>query len=304
MKRAVSISIGSSKRNKEAEIEILGEKIHIERIGTDGDVEKAARMYQDLDGKVEAFGVGGAVLGLMLEDQWYTLHSVQSMVRFVKETPVVDGTALKMSLEAQAADVVEMIWDDSQPRTALLMSGVDRYGLSRCFLDAGYESVIGDIMFTLGVPVAIHTDRSLKRLARMLIPVLGRLPFHWLYPTGEKQEERTPKFINHFDWATVIAGDCHYITHYMPDKLENKIIVTNTTTESDRELFKSAGVKQLITTTPMYNGRTFGTNMLEAALVAASGRTEAVDYANPGSYLADISQLVDQLDLSPKAQEL
>jgi hypothetical protein len=38
------------------EVELLGEKVVIERIGTDGDMEKAAQMYKDLDGKVDAFG--------------------------------------------------------------------------------------------------------------------------------------------------------------------------------------------------------------------------------------------------------
>jgi len=51
MKRAVSISIGTSKRDKSVEIELLGEKILIERIGTDGDMEKAAQLYKELDGK-------------------------------------------------------------------------------------------------------------------------------------------------------------------------------------------------------------------------------------------------------------
>ena len=60
MKRAVSISIGTSKRNKAVEIELLGEKVSIERIGTDGDMEKAAQLYRELDGKVDAFLVGQA----------------------------------------------------------------------------------------------------------------------------------------------------------------------------------------------------------------------------------------------------
>ncbi len=73
MKRAVSISMGSSKRNKAVEVELLGERVTIERIGTDGDMEKAARLYQELDGKVDAFGVGGADLGLLVDDKWYPL---------------------------------------------------------------------------------------------------------------------------------------------------------------------------------------------------------------------------------------
>ena len=35
MKRAVSISLGSSKRDKSIEVELLGEQVRIERIGTD-----------------------------------------------------------------------------------------------------------------------------------------------------------------------------------------------------------------------------------------------------------------------------
>ena len=70
MKRAVSISIGSSKRDKTVQIELLGETVQLERIGTDGDIEKAARLYQELDGKVDAFGVGGTDLGLRVAGRW------------------------------------------------------------------------------------------------------------------------------------------------------------------------------------------------------------------------------------------
>ncbi|MCD4672026.1 MAG: hypothetical protein K8R77_05115 [Anaerolineaceae bacterium] len=305
MKRAVSISIGSATRDKTVEIELMGETIRLERIGTDGDMEKAANLYRDLDGKVDAFGVGGAVLGLMLDDRWYTLQSVQSLIRHVHQTPVVDGTGLKMTLERKAAAVVdEQLGSEIHHRKALLMSGVDRYGLSRSFMDAGYDCVIADLMFAVGLPFPIRTDRGLKRVANALIPILGRVPFEWLYPTGEKQEVRTPKFEKYFSWASVIAGDCHYITHYMPDDMHGKIIVTNTTTQADRELLCSCGVKHLVTTTPVYDGRSFGTNMMEAAIIAALGRTEPVDYAHSGEYLELMAKMVDQLNMTPKVQEL
>src|SRR5512140_424800 len=90
MKRAVSISIGSSKRNKAVEVTLLGEKVSIERIGTDGDMEAAALKYKELDGTVDAFGVGGADLGALVDGKFFPFHSVQPMVRFVKKTPLVD----------------------------------------------------------------------------------------------------------------------------------------------------------------------------------------------------------------------
>ena len=51
MKHVVSVSIGSSKRDHKIEVELLGEKILIERRGTDGDLERAAQMLKELDGE-------------------------------------------------------------------------------------------------------------------------------------------------------------------------------------------------------------------------------------------------------------
>jgi len=62
MKRAVSISLGSSERDKRVKITLEGEPIEIERIGTDGDIQRAKDLFTRLDGKVDALGVGGVDL--------------------------------------------------------------------------------------------------------------------------------------------------------------------------------------------------------------------------------------------------
>jgi hypothetical protein len=163
MKRAVSISLGSSKRNKAVEVTLLGEKVSIERIGTDGDMEAAARKYQELDGKVDAFGVGGADLGVLVDKKWYPLFSVKPMVRFVKETPLVDGTGLKSTLESKSAAFLDANIKDyinERGRKAFVMTGVDRWGMTQSFLDAGYECVFGDLMFSLGIPIALHSAKQ------------------------------------------------------------------------------------------------------------------------------------------------
>lgn len=300
MKRAVSISIGSSKRNKAVEITLLGERVRIERIGTDGDMEAAALKYKELDGIVDAFGVGGADLGLMVDDKWYPLHSVQPMVRYIKKTPVVDGTGLKITLERQSAPYLEariQPYIDRLGRRAFIMTGADRWGLTRSFADAGYERVFGDLLFSLGIPIPLHTDKQLKTIAALLMPIAGRLPFDWVYPTGKKQEERKPKHADLFQWATVIAGDCHYIKRYIPDDMRGKIIVTNTTTPEDVEFFRGSGVKYLLTTTPVLDGRSFGANMMEAALIAVSGKGRALTRQ-------EYTELLEKLGFEPSLQEL
>ncbi len=300
MKRAVSISIGSSKRDKAVEVELLGERVRIERIGTDGDMEKAAQLYKELDGKVDAFGVGGADLGVMVANKWYPLYSVESMVRYIEKTPVVDGEGLKNTLENRLATIIDQnIGDYVQERgkKVFITLGVDRWGLTTSFVDAGYECVFGDLMFGLGIPLSVRSTSSLKRLAAIMMPIAGRLPYEWIYPTGEKQEQRQPKWEKYYQWGTVVAGDCHYIKRHMPIRLEGKVIATNTTTPLDVELFREAGVKYLVTSTPVLEGRSFGTNMMEAALVAISGKGRKLTYD-------ELNQLLDQLKFEPQLQEL
>jgi hypothetical protein len=222
------------------------------------------------------------------------------MVRFVKKTPIVDGTGLKITLESKAAPFLDKHIKEfiaAQGRKVFIMTGADRWGLTRSFLDAGYEVTFGDLMFSLGINIPIHTEKQLKTLAALVMPVAGRLPFDWVYPTGEKQEERKPKYPRWFRWATVVAGDCHYIKRYMPDDMQGKVVVTNTTTPEDVALFKKCGVKYLVTTTPVLEGRSFGTNMMEAALIAISGKGRALTSA-------EYNELLNKLGFEPQLQEL
>lgn len=300
MKRAVSISIGSSKRDKAVEVNLLGEKISIERIGTNGDVEAAALKYKELDGKVDAFGVGGTDLGTIVDGKFYPFHSVQKLFRYIQKTPVVDGSGLKNTLENKAPQFLDKKIGDyinSHGRKVMVTVGVDRWGLASSFVEAGYETVFCDLMFTLGIPIPIHSIKGLRALAAVLLPIALRLPFEWIYPTGEKQEIREPKYVKWYEWATVIAGDCHYIKRHMPDNMQGKVIVTNTTTTEDVELFRKCGVKYLVTTTPVLNGRSFGTNMMEAALVGVSGKGRPLTWP-------ELTEMLDKLNLEPQLQEL
>jgi hypothetical protein len=62
----------------------------------------------------------------------------------------------------------------------------------------------------------------------------------------------------------------------MPDDMTGKWIVTNTTTAADVDFLRSIGAELLITSTPRLEGRTFGTNVIEATLVALEGAKHAL----------------------------
>ncbi len=298
MKRAISISLGSSARDKQVEVELLGETVVIERRGTDGDIEKATALFTELDGQVDAFGVGGIDLWVQMGDKRYDIRAPQVMVKNVKQTPYVDGSGLKNTLERKVVQVlVDELGVQYKSGKVLLTLGVDRYGMTLAFHDAGYDLVCGDIMFALGVNIPVRGLKNLNRVAKVLVPIATKLPISMLYPTGEKQDEIIPKFTEWYDWADVVAGDCHYIKRHMPDDLTNTVIVTNTTTEKDMELFKERNVQYVVTSTPILNGRSFGTNMMEAAITAVVGKNRALTHT-------ELDEILQQLDMKPTLHKL
>jgi hypothetical protein len=298
MKRAVSVSLGSSERDKCVDIELLGQPVSIERQGTDGDIEKATARFTELDGKVDALGVGGIDLWVEMDNKKYTISAAHKLVRHVRQTPVVDGGGLKNTLERQ---VVKTLIEELSPLyrsgRVLLTVAIDRYGMTRAFVEQGYDVAYGDLMFAVGVPIALRTFTQFKWAARLLAPIVTKLPISVLYPTGEKQEQIVPKFTRWYQWADVIAGDCHYIKRHMPDDLSGKVIVTNTTTPKDIELFRQRSVRYVVTTTPVLDGRSFGTNMMEAAMTAVAGRNRPLTHA-------ELNEMLAKLNLKPTVHRL
>ena len=134
MRRAVSVSLGSSSRDHAVNADIAGTAVRLERIGTDGDLEKAARLLRDLDGKVDALGLGGADLGFNFGGRRYPLHSILKITRGVEKTPLVDGTGLKAAMEGRAAAFLEeRLGRFVGEKRVLLTSAVDRWEMARSF---------------------------------------------------------------------------------------------------------------------------------------------------------------------------
>jgi hypothetical protein len=272
MKHVVSVSLGSSKRDKVAETEMLGVPFRIERRGTDGDKARFRQLLAELDGNVDAIGLGGCDLYLWAQGRRYTFRDVQRLIAPVKHTPVVDGSGLKNTLERQAVERIEQkrILDWSE-QNVLLVSALDRFGMAEALAERARAVVFGDALFALGIPLPLRNIRTLARLARLVLPIVVRLPFEWVYPTGEKQERNTPRWQRYFRWADVIAGDWHYIRRYAPRNLRGKVILTNTVRQADVDFLRERGADLLLTTTPVFGGETFATNVLEAVIVALSG---------------------------------
>lgn len=298
MKHVLSISLGSSSRDKKARLKLGDETIIVERVGCDGDEKKARALFAEWDGRVDAFGVGGVELYVRVENKNYPLRSGLNLVKEVKQTPCTDGRGLKLTMERNIFQIAESQFRRPiSPRKGMMPVASDRYGMAESLDRAGFDLVFCDLMFGLGIPLPVRGLARLRTLAAILLPVVGLMPVSMLYPTGQNQEENVPKYEKWFNYGPLIAGDFQYIRRHMPLDLSGKVIITNTTTASDVDLMQSRGLSYLVTSTPRLEGRTFGANVLEAALIAYTGK---------GRELSDreLLALVEELNLRPQVQEL
>jgi hypothetical protein len=275
VKRVVSVSLGSSKGDKRVRTTFLGKEFEVERRSAAG-MEAAMALIRELDGHVDAIGLGGIDRYLYAGSRRYTIRDGERLARCATKSPVVDGSGVKNTLERETIHWLsaERVIDFDHSRV-LLLCAVDRFGMAEALDRIAAEIVYGDLLFALELPIPLHTHRAVQRVGQLLLPIVTNLPFEWFYPTGEKQDKVTPKHEKWFRWADVIAGDSKYLFRYMPSPekraLSGKTILTQTLTPDNVETLRRSGAARLITYTPEIEGRTFATNVFEGILVALAG---------------------------------
>lgn len=277
MKTIVSVSLGSSTRDHRAQADLLGETFDISRRGTDGKLDEAIAAVRELDGRVDAIGLGGIDVYLYAGRHRYALRDGLRLLEAAKITPVVDGSGLKNTLEREAVRFMrEDLGIELRGKRVLMVSALDRFGMAQALVDAGADVLFGDFIFALDKDMPVRDLKTFEAMAEKYLPDACKLPFQFFYPTGKKQEKPPePKYPQYYAEADVIAGDFHFMRQFMPERLDGKIVLTNTVTPANVDELRSRGVALLVTTTPEFGGRSFGTNVVEAALLALLGKTWA-----------------------------
>lgn len=298
MKRVVSVSLGSHRRNQDLELDLLGLRLIVQRVGTGGNLDRMARILKTLDGEVDALGLGGVNLTLRAGQRRYLLRDGARLAAQVRQTPLVDGSGIKDTVERDLVPYLQkkLGWPQ-RGQVVLMVSVLDRYGLADALEQAGCRLIIGDALFALGLPVPFYSLSTFRAAAYATLPLLCRLPIGFLYPLGEKQEIARPRFEQFYRRAEIIAGDFHFMRYRLPSDLSGKDVITSTLTARDVQELKERGVRWLVTPGPSFSGRSFGSNVLEAICVALQ---EQHGGANPELY----PDLLHRIGWEPRIEKL
>ena len=293
IKQILGVSLGASERDHRLELEIEGQRVSLQRLGCDGDLQRALTLCRKHDGRVDAIGVGGINIYLELAGRRYDLRDGRLMADAVRRSKLGDGNRVKGLLARRAIAALEAELGSLEGVETLLISAVDRFTLAQILKAAGARLHCADLL-SLGLPIPLRSLEMVKLLARLFLPIIGRLPTHFFYPNQMTKTPRPSRMVARFFRSTqLIAGDFHLIHAQLPKDLRGKAILTNTTTAQDRALLQERGLSLLVSSTPCFKGRTFGTNILEALLLAFIQKPQEEILE------ADLEVLIQRFDLRP-----
>ena len=273
--QVISVSLGSRTRDHRVEIELRGKRFEVWREGCDNDIELLKNRLRELneDPRVVAVGLGGMDFFLNSAGRQFWFREVKPLMKLVPDKPFVGGGGLKSAFEKSAVGyLAQHTGIDLRGKRVLCLSGLDRWGLACGFEEAGAHVRYGDLLWALGIPWVLNSQKSFIRTARTLAPIAVQLPYSMLYDSNaDHTKEPKPNAVAEREYhdADIIAGDYKFVIQHIPKDLSGKWVVTNTTTPRDVELLRSHGIELLMTTTPRLEGRSFGTNLIEACLIAA-----------------------------------
>jgi len=291
MKHVVSVSLGSKKGDFQREVELAGQTVRLVREGVDGDYDRAMERIAELDGHVDAIGLGGIDINIFVAGKAFTVGDGKRLAERAVTTPVVDGSGLKNTLERQVVTELASLGYIKPEMRILMVSALDRFGMADAFVDLGCRCVFGDLIFNIGLDYPLTTLVDLDQLAEKYRKRLLTVPFRMLYPTGSSQDTNTAdsRYAKYYDDADIIAGDGHLVLRHMPERVTGKGILTTTIRPHSLARYVDAGAAWVATTTPDMGGVSSGTNLMEAAIVALMERpTEII---TPADYQEWIEKL-------------
>jgi hypothetical protein len=294
MKTVIGISLGASSQDFEFSTTLLGEKLLVKRLGTDGSLAKATKLVKYWDKRATAIGLG------VLKDKYKA-----GAHRFVdKDSAKLKAVATKVSVTTggQLGDILRE-WSVRHAQVelgnyfnnakVLFFSGLQNYKLAVSMGDYTQNLQFADPLSQLGVPKLLTSLQALQLYASGAHYVRD-----WTLPaalaSGPVKEWTHFLLRKAAQKASVIVAPVHELDECSPEELAGKTLITSTVSDDRMAQFKDKGVHLVIDSAPVLQGHTLGPDLLDAMMCAASGKA-------PEELLEDdYLEIINELQLQPR----
>ncbi len=294
MKKVISISLGASDQDFEFEASFMGQPISVRRLGTNGNVVKAVKLLAHWEKHASVLGLGVAHDSYNVGARRYIDNDSARLKSGVKRIPVTTGGVLNDILQEWALRHVQVkLGNYFNNARVLFFSGVSNYKLALCMSEYTQNLKFADPLLQLGLPKLLTSLSALELYTSGAHYVLDWVP-PGLMSSSLVQEWTGFVLRKAMRKATVIVAPVHELDGFSAEELAGKTIITSSVNEARVAQFRDKGVSMVIDGSPSMYGHVLGPNILDAMIIAATGK-------EPQDLLEDdYLEIITDLQMEPR----
>ena len=159
-----------------------------------------------------------------------------------------------------------------------MVSALDRFGMAQALVAAGADMIFGDFIFALDLDRPVRGLDEFEAMARKYLPDACKLTVPIFLSDREKTRSAAGTEISRILRRRGYHRgrfSFHAAVHARAARTARWCLTNTAHRNTTSANCANAALHTLVTTTPDFGGRSFGTNVVEAALLALLGKTWA-----------------------------
>lgn len=294
MKKVVTVTLGSSKKDFEFTTEFLGQTYTVRRMGTDRDTGKAWELMRRQQAHADAIGLGEISDHYNVGLRSLINKETKRLVNVVTRVPVTTGATLRRLLQVRAVRYVQKeIGHYFNNNLVLFLSGMRNYDMAVAMSDYTKNLSFADALFQTGTPTMLTSLEQLELYAKGSNLVLSGKPGGML--EASLSDFKIKRAAAAVAKSHVIVGTFPEIKSVgNPSNLEGKTIITSAVDDERLAFFTECKVNLVVDVSPKIFEKVVGINTIEAMILAS------LDKAPEEISDDDFAEILDELDLKPR----
>ncbi len=294
MKTAVGISLGSGEHNFDFEVDFLGQRLKVWRLGTDASTTKTVKLLKAWERHADAIGIAVAKDRYTLPSRRPVHEEVARLTAAVTRVPVTTGARLADILQEWAVRHVQnALGSFFTNANVLFFSGTSNLKLAQTMHEYTQNVSFADPLLQLGIPKLLTSLDALRLYSAGAHRVLD-----WVLP-GVLSSDLAKEW-NRFmlrkavHGATVVVAPVQDFDNLDREDLDGKTVVTSTVSDERLARLGAKGVAMVVDGSPFLFGHVIPPCLLDAMIIAATGK-------RPGEILEDdYLEILTRLDAEPR----
>ncbi|HTT12106.1 MAG TPA: dehydrogenase [Burkholderiaceae bacterium] len=273
MKNVIGVSLGARDQDFAFTTRFRGHRMSVRRVGANGSAERAAELLRHWESRADAIGLGVAN-NKRVASGGAGEKAVAVLAHVVTRVPVTTGDRLgDVFLEWALRRAQIRLGGFFNNARVLFFSGADNYKLATSMSEYTDNVQFAD-------PVRLGIPKLLTSLDALALYARGA---HYIADWRPRRLPAAPVlklWSNHvlrkaLQSATVVVAPVHELDEFGLEELAGKTIITSTVNDARIAQFRDKGVYTVIDGAPFMAGHALGPHLLDAMIVAATGKAPA-----------------------------